>query len=79
MYTSTWVLFLPVTGHPAGPMTCGYVVGGEGFEPSTSSTSRKRSPPELTARRVQPLYADALDPTARAASTAAMDAPDGAP
>ncbi len=29
------------------------LVGGRGFEPLTSSVSRKRSPPELTAREAQ--------------------------
>ena len=33
-----------------GDLTWGLLVGGGGFEPPTSSVSRKRSPPELSAR-----------------------------
>jgi hypothetical protein len=31
-------------------LTCGFSVGARGFEPLTSSASRKRSTPELSAR-----------------------------
>jgi hypothetical protein len=37
------------------PLTCEFYVGARGFEPLTSSASRKRSPPELSARVPPPM------------------------
>jgi hypothetical protein len=37
-------------GRGKGPVTRAFAVGAGGFEPPTSSASRKRSPPELSAR-----------------------------
>jgi hypothetical protein len=38
------------TERKKGPLTYEVLVGARGFEPLTSSASRKRSPPELSAR-----------------------------
>jgi hypothetical protein len=40
----------PAPGNRKGPVTRAFAVGARGFEPLTSSASRKRSPPELSAR-----------------------------
>src|SRR5205809_6434661 len=47
----------PAPEKKEGPVTRAFVVGARGIEPLTSSASRKRSTPELSAR--------APDPTAR--------------
>jgi hypothetical protein len=39
----------------------GSLVGARGFEPLTSSVSRKRSPPELSALALQAILCDRLE------------------
>ena len=54
-------------------LTCRYfLVGARGFEPLTSSVSRKRSPPELSARSDLRFYSPTLLHTALTADKIAL-------